>query len=247
MVSIREPRIEHTRTGYLVYHYYCVIRSMAFRRPTRTSLLAWVLIVVGIGIGCWVAVLILYTPPPVAPSKAKAPNLTQPSKLQNAPSKQQVASYSVAPTLPKYISIPAINIPNTEVLSLGLTAGNQIAVPSSSYVTGWYNASSKPGQQGAMFIYGHVLGWYTGGIFYNLKELKTGDKITVTRGDNKQYTYRVVTSKVYPRNQVNMQQVLSPIQPGVPGLNLMTCTGTLIKNPLDFTERLVVFTSLVSS
>ena len=213
----------------------------------RVVALAWLLIVVGVCLGVWGLILLLHKPTPIPLAKAKAPNFSQPARIPSAPSKKQVTSYSVAPTLPKYISIPAISIPNTEVETLGLTTNGQIAVPASSYVTGWYNGSAKPGQAGAAFIYGHVLGWYTGGIFYNLKNLKPGDKIIVTSGNDIQYTYQVVMSKIYPRDQVDMQEVLTPIQAGIPGLNLMTCTGQLLNNPIDFTERLVVFTSLVSS
>jgi sortase (surface protein transpeptidase) len=211
----------------------------------RTLVFTWSLLVIGLGLGGWAVVLLLHKPVPISLAKAKAPDFLRPSKLPSAPSKQQVESYTVAPTLPKYINIPAISIPNTEVHALGLSANGQIAVPSSSYMTGWYNGSSKPGAPGAMFIYGHVLGWYAGGIFYNLKELKPGDDIIVTSGDNRQFTYQVVTSKVYPHDKVNMQQVLAPIKPGVPGLNLMTCSGQLLRDSIDFTERLVVFTSLV--
>ena len=186
---------------------------------------------------------------PLPLPKVGAPNLTQPDKLVGAPSKSAVAAYTVPPTYPKYIGVPAINIPNTEVLPLGLTANNAVAVPASSYVTGWYKGSAKPGQQGAMFIYGHVLGWNAGGIFYNLKKLIPGDDITVTRGDNTVYTYQVVASKVYPAQSVDMSAVLSPIVSGTPGLNLMTCTGTIVpqSNPIAFTERLVVFTKLVGT
>jgi sortase (surface protein transpeptidase) len=201
-----------------------------------------------VGLGLLYSAIATHRATPLPLTKVGAPDLTQPSKLSGAPSKSATASYSAAPTLPKYISIPAITIPNTEVLSLGLTANNAIAVPASSYVTGWYKGSARPGQQGAMFIYGHVLGWNAGGIFYNLKRLIPGDDVMVTRGDNTVYTYQVVSSKVYPAQSVDMSAVLSPIVSGTPGLNLMTCTGSMVpgSNPVAFTERLVVFTKLIS-
>jgi sortase A len=207
------------------------------------------ILLVGAGIYSAAIAARLQDPAPPPLTKLAAPDLTKPSGLPSAPSRSTVDNYTVAPTLPKYIAIPAINIPNTEVISLGLDKNGAIDVPSSSYVTGWYDGSTKPGQQGAMFIYGHVAGWYTGGIFYNLKKLQPGNAITVTRGDNKVYTYQVVTSKVYPYQSVDMQAVLSPITKGTPGLNLMTCTGSVVKgsNPITFNERLVVFTKLVSS
>jgi LPXTG-site transpeptidase (sortase) family protein len=130
-------------------------------------------------------------------------------------------------------------------MSLGVVKNNQIAVPDNIYDAGWYNGSAKPGQKGAMFIYGHVSSWKAKGIFYNLKKLKPGDSITVTRGDDSTFTYKVVTTKIYPYNNVDMKQVLAPADQNKPGLNLMTCTGKIIKNTSEFEQRLVVFTTLV--
>jgi sortase A len=98
-----------------------------------------------------------------------------------------------------------------------------------------------------MFIYGHVSSWTNDGVFYNLKKLKAGDTITITRGDNTTYNYQVVSVKIYPYNNVDMEQVLAPIDASKPGLNLMTCTGQVIKGTSEFNERLVVFTSLVTT
>jgi len=163
------------------------------------------------------------------------------------PTVEAVASYNVAPTLPKYISIPSIGISNTRIIRLGILSNGQIATPDNIYDTGWYDASAKPGQNGAMFIYGHVSSWTANGIFYNLKKLQPGDDITITRGDNQIFTYQVITIKIYPYMNVDMSAVLSPIKPTLPGLNLMTCTGQVIAGTSEFNERLVVFTSLVSS
>jgi LPXTG-site transpeptidase (sortase) family protein len=152
----------------------------------------------------------------------------------------------VPPNNPKYIAIPAINISNTPILRLGLLKSGAIGTPDNIYDTGWYDGSSLPGQSGAMFIYGHVSSWTADGIFYNLKKLTPGDKITITTGNNTTYTYQVMGTKVYPYNNVDMNQVLSPIDASKPGLNLMTCTGQIIQGTSEFNERLVVFTSLVN-
>lgn len=178
-------------------------------------------------------------PPPGALTSKSAPSST---KL----SQKTVAAYTVPATHPKFIAIPAINISQVPILRLGLLSSGAIAVPDNIYETGWFDGSSLPGQSGAMFIYGHVSSWTADGIFYNLKKLAAGDKVVITTGDNQTYIYQVVSSKVYPFNNVNMPQVLSPVNPNVPGLNLMTCTGQVIKGTSEFNERLVVFTSLVS-
>ena len=209
----------------------------------RRQQLAYVLIATGIAAGAAAFVLWRQQPKPPAP---QSPDTNHSAPSAHRPSQQEISSYTVAPTLPRFITIPAINVPKTRVRILGLTKNNQIAVPDNIYDTGWFEGSAKPGQAGAMFIYGHVSSWQANGIFYNLHKLKPGDNVTVTRGDNKTFTYQVVSSKIYPYNNVNMHEVLSPIKPGTPGLNLMTCTGKVIKGTSEFNERLVVFTRQTS-
>lgn len=214
-------------------------------RLRRFNYLApWGLITLGVGLA--VAAAVIYSrqqqtaprPPADAATSRAAPSSTKPSA-------KAVASYVVPPGSPKYLTIPAIGLEQARVIKLGLTKSGAIAVPGNLYDTGWYGASAEPGQPGTMFVYGHVSSWTADGVFYNLKKLKPGDAIIITRGDDKKFTYQVVTSKIYPADNVNMNQVLAPVDPAKPGLNLMTCTGQVIKGTSEFNERLVVFASLV--
>lgn len=179
------------------------------------------------------------SPPPHSPTNNQA------APKSDRPTAKDINSYVVSSDLPRYITIPAIKVPKSRIFQLGLAKNNQIAVPDNVYDAGWYKGSAKPGQPGAMFVYGHVSSWQTDGIFYSLKKLKAGDKVTITRGDNKTFTYQVISLKVYPYNNVDMKSVLSPVTPHVPGLNLMTCTGKIIKGTNDFSQRLVVFTKQI--
>jgi LPXTG-site transpeptidase (sortase) family protein len=97
-----------------------------------------------------------------------------------------------------------------------------------------------------MFIDGHVSSWTADGVFYNLKSLKPGDSIQVVRGDGKTFTYTVKLVQAYNANNVNMTQALTSIDPSKPGLNLMTCTGNVIKGTSEFNQRLVVYSVLSS-
>lgn len=208
--------------------------------------IAILLIIIGlIGISASI-VLYLHEPdPPKIDFNPKSVGV-DPDPSSVRPPSRVIATYSVPPTDPKYIAIPAIGISNTPILKLGLLSSGAIATPDNIYETGWYDRSSLPGQAGAMFIYGHVSSWAADGIFFNLNKLVSGDKVIITRGDNTTYTYQVVTTKIYPYNSVNMSQVLSPTDQNNPGLNIMTCTGQVIKGTSEFNERLVVFTSLIT-
>ncbi len=208
--------------------------------------IVWLLIVLGI-IGITISIFLYAN----EPEQLKIAAHLRPVDVNSAPSsvkpsKQTVATYTVPPNHPRYIAIPAIGIANTPVIKLGVLSSGAIATPNNMYETGWYDNSSLPGQKGAMFVYGHVSSWAANGVFYNLKKLVAGDSVIVSTGDGRTYTYKVVSSKVYPYNNVDMGQVLSPISSSSPGLNLMTCTGRIIKGTSEFNQRLVVFTKLAS-
>jgi sortase (surface protein transpeptidase) len=218
--------------------------SLQTHRAYTTKCVAYGLITIGILAAIVAGILLVHQdktepkPPLGALTSKSAPSSVKPSPTA-------VATYSVPPTNPKYIAIPDIGISNTDVLKLGLLSDGTINVPDNIYQTGWYDGSSLPGQAGAMFIYGHVSSWTSDGIFYDLHKLVPGDDITITTGNNTIYTYQVVKSVIYPYASVPMNTVLAQLNANTPGLNLMTCTGQVIKGTSEFDERLVVFTSLV--
>lgn len=202
--------------------------------------LPWALIVLGV-VGLFGSVgMLKNTPnPPADVTVGAGPSSTRPAQ-------KQIDDHTVAPGMPKYIAIPVIEVPKTRVLGLGLTNGRIIS-PANIYDAGWYTGSARPGEAGAMFIFGHVSSWQADGIFHDLKKLRPGDRVAVTRGDDRVFTYEVIESTIYPAGAVDMPAVLSPGDGSKPGLNLMTCAGSIIKGTSEFSERLVVFTRLVST
>ncbi len=225
-----------------IKHRYGLLRTFLLQRGGYLLL--------GIGIILLGLSFYLYeqqpSPPTAHVSESKSVQVAK-APSSNKPSTAKVNSYTVPAAWPKYISIPSIGVNNTMVIGLGLLKSGAIATPDNIYETGWYKGSSLPGKPGAMFIFGHVSSWTADGVFYNLKRLMSGDTIMITKGDNTILHYVVVSSKIYPHNAVNMSQVLAPIDPKVPGLNLMTCTGRVIPGTSEFNERLVVFTKQVSA
>jgi LPXTG-site transpeptidase (sortase) family protein len=162
----------------------------------------------------------------------------------NKPTDQEFNNHQVPPDAPRYLFIPELSV-RAMVKPLGLTAKNQIAAPTNVFDAGWYTGSAKPGQPGAMLIDGHVSSWTTHGIFYNLKKLRAGDQLKIQRGDGATFTYRVVKSQIYDVDHVDMQAAPSPVTSGRPGLNLITCDGSVIKGTNEFNKRLVVFTEQI--
>ncbi len=197
-------------------------------------------LLVVLGLGGLVWGLVLWRNQPNMPAKTPTGvRITAPPAAAK-PSASSINNYEVPPPNPKYIEIPTIGVAKTRILSLGLHANGSIVTPSNIYDAGWYNASGKPGQPGVMFIFGHVSSWQARGIFYRLHDVRPGDQISITAGDNRRWLYQVDASQTYPVGEVNMQNVLSPASPGAPTLRLMTCAGSIIRGTSDFTERLIV-------
>jgi len=148
-------------------------------------------------------------------------------------------TYTVASDLPRYLFIPKLSV-KAMVKHLGLTSENQIDAPKNVFDVGWYTGSAKPGHAGALLIDGHVSSDSVQGVFYGLKDLHKDDMITMEKGDGSQVQYRVVKTQVFDANNVDMAAALSPVS-AKPGLNLITCTGKVIKGTRNYDKRLVVF------
>jgi len=202
-------------------------------------LLPYFLMAAGLCVGVWVLMQWGSGQPP-----KPAVGLTLPTPSAEKPKPAAIESYTVAADLPRYLEIPGIKVPKSRVIGLGTDAKGQIATPNNLFDVGWYKASGKPVQAGAMFMYGHVSGWQANGLFYDLYKLKAGDMMAVTRGDNVVTHYKVVKTQRYPVTAVDMAAVLAPVVKGQQGLNLMTCAGKLDKATGEFSERLVVFATL---
>ena len=150
----------------------------------------------------------------------------------------------MAPNLPRYLKIPKLGV-DARVLQVGVTKTGALGTPNNVFDTAWYTGSAEPGQPGATLIDGHVSSWTSHGVFYGLKTLVPGDAIQIVRGDGTVFNYQVVKTQIYSAGNVNMQAAITPITPGIPGLNLITCTGDVIPGTSTFNERIIVFAQQV--
>jgi len=151
-----------------------------------------------------------------------------------------IHSYHVAANMPRFIRINKLGV-EARVKRIGTKPNNQLESPSSIFDTGWYDGSSKPGEAGAALIDAHVAGPSKHGVFYDLKKLIAGDAIQIERGDGKLINYKVVSSKSFPADSVDMASTLVSADPAKPGLNLMTCDGQFDSKTNQYKSRLVVY------
>lgn len=154
---------------------------------------------------------------------------------------QEKQIYTVPASHPRELTIKKLDI-DANILSVGSTGG-VLDAPGSAWDAGWYNQSGLPGQgHGALLLDGHVndaLG--SPGIFYNLTSLVSGDKMEIERGDGQTFTYSVVSVQDIPLEKVDMNALLTSVEAGKEGLNLITCGGLYDYQKKTYDHRILVF------
>lgn len=215
-------------------------RNLHLGRWFSLALLLAVLIVTGYWTFKW------YTTgekPPLIPLPATA--YADPSVDETPVSDSAIDKYTVPANHPRYISIPALGIGKTRVMTVGLTKLNTLDTPRNISDTAWYENSATPGQgYGQVVIDGHSGGASRDGVFVNLGSLKSGDEIIVERGDGKKITYKVAqatTMSLKETNATGMQELLKPYDQGKEGLGLITCAGKWIPRDKVFDQRILVW------
>ncbi len=180
--------------------------------------------------------------PPIVPLPAAA--LADPSVDEAIVTPAAIKSYTVPATHPRYISIPALGIDKARVQTVGLTKNNTLDTPANISDTAWYTKSAIPGQgYGAVVIDGHNGGISRNGVFADLNKLKSGDEITIERGDGKKITYSVVENRTMSLQQANttgMKDLMTPYDNTNEGLGLITCAGKWVPRDKVFDKRILV-------
>lgn len=139
---------------------------------------------------------------------------------------------------PQEIKIPSINVDNY-IQKVGVDQNNQMAVPNSIYLAGWYVNSVKPGGPGLSIIDGHVLGRYNDAIFKDLINLNPGSIFSIIYGDNSEKLFVVKEVKLLPVSDTAVY--LNEKDPTIKSqLNLITCGGNFDKNSQTYDKRVVV-------
>lgn len=155
------------------------------------------------------------------------------------PTETQIAEYTVAPDMPRYLTIPSLGIRNARIVQVGLKDNNEMGTPRSAYDIGWYNQSSLPGTSGTALINAHG-GNLGNGIFRNLPGIQPGAEIRIEMGDGRLYAYRVVDTVTKPlgdeANNYMSTAFTSPV-PGKGSISLITCTGDWWQASQTYSQR----------
>lgn len=143
---------------------------------------------------------------------------------------------------PKTLSIPSLNI-DASVEFVGLTSKGAMDIPKKDQDVAWYQLGVKPGEIGNAVIAGH-LDKKDGSpaVFYDIKNLKKGDKINVEDESGKVRSFVVTRTATYEMEKFPLEEVFGNSTRA--NLNLITCEGVFNTTSRLYSHRFVVYSEL---
>ncbi|MGI8868350.1 MAG: class F sortase [Mycobacteriales bacterium] len=230
--------------------------ALDLRQPHEQAAAA--ILIVGLVLAATVALIVLLNRPghtvsatPPSPSPTLSIGTSRPSPPANGKQQQPLRCSTPAPsgvgaTAPFQICIPELRV-DTSMMQLGLNQDRTVQVPPLSRVgdAGWYRYSAEPGAVGPTVVLGHVdSAQYGEGVFYRLGQLRSGNKIIVSRGDGMLATFRVdkvseVSKRKFPTNAVYGPTSKSTIR-------LVTCGGKFNSATGNYEDNIIAFGTLQS-
>jgi sortase (surface protein transpeptidase) len=142
---------------------------------------------------------------------------------------------------PVRLGIPAIGV-SAPIIPLGLNSDDTTQTPESSTDTGWFAPGPEPGEKGAAVVIGHVDSHRGPGVFYHLRALRRGDRITVVLRDRRRVQFVVTGSKEAPKASFPTQLVFRRTKR--PTLRLVTCGGLFDESTHHYVDNYIVFAHL---
>lgn len=133
---------------------------------------------------------------------------------------------------------------NVALEEVGVSDEGVLGVPSEWENGGWYKESALAGQEGNIILDGHYdtnLG--APGAFWELKNLKVNDTVTLTDEMGRDYTYRITNSSYVDIQDSNRLDILNQSQGST--LTLVTCGGIWLPNSGTYSKRLIIKAELV--
>jgi len=194
------------------------------------------LLAIGIG-ACGMAIASNTAHPASVPSGK--PSFVPVPRGERAPVPKPSGNGKVAK--PASLIIPSIGV-KTRLIRLGVTSSGVLQVPVSTAVAGWYTFSPRPGAIGSSIIAGHIDSFRGPGIFYRLRDMKTGERIYIRRTNRTVAVFRVTGKHTFLKSHFPTQDVYGPTPTAQ--LRLITCGGTFDVATGHYLSNVIVFATL---
>ncbi|MEV6623237.1 class F sortase [Amycolatopsis sp. NPDC051106] len=177
---------------------------------------------------------------------AAQPPPAQPVAVNPAGEQPADAVAALPKSDPVSIDIPKIGA-HSSLVPLGVNADDTIQVPpvTTPLQAGWYTYAPTPGEVGPAVVLGHVDGNHQKGIFYRLKELAAGDRVSIARADGTTALFEVTKVHQVPKQEFEKEGVYDDT--AGPELRLITCGGVFDRSAHNYVDNIVVYARLVRS
>jgi sortase (surface protein transpeptidase) len=144
---------------------------------------------------------------------------------------------------PKLLSIPRLHV-TAAVEDLALTKVADDKAPYKWGDVGWYNRGPRPGDLGRATIFGHLDSYCCPAVFYQLRQMKAGDKIGIAYKNHQTLNFRVMWQKTYLNAKLPFDWIYGHVNER--GLVLMTCAGVFHPGTGGgYDHKLVVYARLI--
>ncbi|KDN18354.1 class F sortase [Amycolatopsis rifamycinica] len=180
------------------------------------------------------------------PGTAQPPP-AQPVAVVPTPEAQSQDAVAALPkSEPVSLDIPKIGA-HSSLIPLGLNPDNTVEVPpvTTPLQAGWYTYAPTPGEIGPAVVLGHVDGNHQKGIFFRLKELAAGDRVSIGRKDGTTAVFEVTKVHQVPKKDFEGEGVYDDT--AGPELRLITCGGVFDRNAHNYVDNIVVYARLVQA
>lgn len=122
----------------------------------------------------------------------------------------------------------------------GVDVDGQMDVPDNVTDVGWYEYGPTPGSSGSAVLAAHVdLAGQGAGVFFNLRELRNNDVVTVEYENGTSTEFRVVANSIYDKAELPLDAIFS--RSGPPVLTLITCGGGFSRSARSYDSNVVVY------
>ena len=123
---------------------------------------------------------------------------------------------------PVRLRIPAIGV-DSRLEDLGVTRRGRLRPPVDPQRAGWFPGSALPGELGAAVVAGHRDSRVGPAVFWRLTDLRSGDRMTVTRSDGVTERFEVADVRRVSRKSFPTEEVYGATPDST--LRLITCGG----------------------
>jgi len=145
--------------------------------------------------------------------------------------------------IPVRLTIPALSV-DTAVQKVGLTKAGKMGAPTNFTDVAWYKYGFIPGEEGNTVMAGHLdnaVGLPA--VFKDLQRLRPGDDIFVRNSEGEEFHFKVTYTKSLPYDTDVTGDIFGPSIAS--NLVLITCEGDWNQSLRSYSDRFVVFSTLV--